>query len=281
MLKKFNFLGMLITFNYFYSFIIGSCIGSFINVVIYRFPNNLSIIKPRSFCPKCKTKLTLRENIPLISWLIQKGRCINCSTSISKRYPLIELITAILFVVFINSSPSLFNYSSNLFFNIFFSWLFLSLLICITFIDIESFWIPQGLINFGFISGLFCLIFIGLFNNKFIDFYLLARGVSASAISFFVFESIRYSTKYIYKKDAIGKGDSKLVAMLALWLGPTGILFAVGISYIFAGIYCLIGLSFNLVRFKQFIPFAPFLSLGGLFIRLVGNEFVINKILRI
>ena len=269
------------SFNYIYAFIIGSCIGSFINVVVYRLPNNLSIIKPRSFCPKCKTKLTWKENVPLISWLIQKGRCINCNTSISIRYPLIELITAFLFVVFINSNPSLYFYSSNLIFNVFFSWLFLSLLICITFIDINCFWIPQGLINFGFLSGFLCLFFIGLVNNKFIDFYLLAKGLSSSAMSFFIFESLRYLAKFIFKKDAIGKGDSKLVAMLALWLGPIGTLFAVGISYIFAGIYCLIGLPFNLVKFKQVIPFAPFLSLGGLVIWLIGNDFVIKNILLI
>ena len=272
---------MLNTLNYFQAFVIGSCIGSFLNVVVYRFPNDLSIIKPRSFCPKCKTKLTWKENIPLISWLIQRGRCINCNASISIRYPLVELITAILFVVFLKSSPYLYGSYSNLIFNIFFSWLFLSLLICIALIDIESFWIPQGLINFGFVSGFLCLISIGLFNNKFIDFYLLLRGLSSSAISFFIFESLRYLARYIFKKDAIGKGDSKLVAMLALWLGPLGTLLAVGISYIFAAIYCLVGLSLNLIRFKQVIPFAPFLSLGGLIIWLIGNDFVINKILRI
>ena len=79
------------------------------------------------------------------------------------------------------------------------------------------------------------------------------------------------------KKEAIGRGDSKLVAMLALWLGPLGILFAVGMSYIFAAIYCLVGISLNLIRFGQIIPFAPFLSLGGLFIWLLGNDFVVSK----
>ena len=88
-------------------------------------------------------------------------------------------------------------------------------------------------------------------------------------------------TKYIYKKDAIGKGDSKLVAMLALWLGPMGTLFAVCISYIFAAIYCLVGLAINRVRLRQVIPFAPFLSLGGLLIWLLGNEFIVEKVLRI
>ena len=272
---------MFITFKYLYAFIIGSCIGSFINVVVYRFPNDLSIIRPRSFCPKCKTELTWRENIPLVSWLIQRGRCKNCETSISIRYLLVEFTTAILFIVFINSSPSFYSSNSDLFFNIFFSWIFLSLLICIALIDIDSLWIPQGLINFGFLTGLLGLIFIGLFNNKFIDFYLLVQGLSSSIMSFFIFESLRYLAKYIFKKDAIGRGDSKLVAMLALWLGPIGTLFAVGISYIFAAIYCLIGLPFNLVKLKQVIPFAPFLSLGGLLIWLIGNDFVIKKILLI
>ncbi len=272
---------MLITFNHLYAFIVGLCIGSFINVVVYRFPNDLSIIKPRSFCPKCKNKLTWSENVPLISWLIQKGSCKNCNEPISKRYPLVELSTAILFVIFISSSPSLFNSSSNLIFNIFFSWVFLSVLICIALIDMDSFWIPQGLINFGFISGLLCLFSIGLFNNKFIDFYLLARGLSSSAISFFIFEILRYLAKYIFKKDAIGKGDSKLVAMLSLWLGPIGTLFAVCISYIFAAIYCLLGLSLNQIKFRQVIPFAPFLSLGGLLVWLVGNDFILYKVLLI
>tara|TARA_Y100000739_G_scaffold159418_1_gene137771 strand:+ start:49 stop:867 length:819 start_codon:yes stop_codon:yes gene_type:complete len=272
---------MLITFNYFYSFIIGLCIGSFINVVVYRLPINSSILRPRSFCPKCKTKLTWKENIPLISWLNQKGRCINCNTSIPIRYPLIELTTAILFIVFINSSPSFYSSNTNLFFNSFFSWLFLSLLICIALIDIDDFWIPQGLINFGFFTGLLGLIFVGLFNDKFIDFYLLVRGLSSSAMSFFIFESLRYLAKYIFKKDAIGKGDSKLVAMLALWLGPMGTLFTVAIAYIFAAAYCFVGLPLKLVRFRQAIPFAPFLSLGGLIIWLLGNEFIFEKILRI
>ena len=74
---------------------------------------------------------------------------------------------------------------------------------------------------------------------------------------------------------------AKLVAMLALWLGPLGILFAVGISYIIAAMFCLIGLSINRLRYGQVIPFAPFLSLGGLIMWLVGNEFIFEKILRI
>jgi leader peptidase (prepilin peptidase)/N-methyltransferase len=266
---------------YFQAFVIGSCIGSFLNVIIYRFPNDLSIITPRSFCPKCKTQLTWRENIPFISWLIQRRKCITCKTTISSRYPLIELFTGVLFAIVVNSSPSIYASSSNLFFNIFFSWIFLSLLICIAFIDIDCLWIPQGLLNFGYISGFLGLIFLSIFGNEFIDFVLLLKGLGSSLISFLIFEIFRRVAKYIFKKDAVGKGDSKLVAMLALWLGPIGTLFAVGFSYIFAAIFCFVGLSTNYLSLRQVIPFAPFISLGGLTVWFLGNEFIMLKILRI
>jgi len=266
---------------YFQIFIIGTCIGSFLNVVIYRFQKNVSIIKPRSFCPKCRTKLTWKENIPLISYVKQRGKCLHCNQSISLRYPLVEFLTGILFVTFVFSSPSFYVSNSNLFLNLFFNWLFLSLLICIALIDIDSFWIPQGLINFGFLSGILGLIIISLLDKQYIDFYLLLKGLSTSLSAFFIFESFRYLAKYIFKKDAVGRGDSKLVAMLALWLGPIGTLFAVGISYIIAAIFCLLGLSINLIRYGQVIPFAPFLSLGGLIIWFLGNEVIFEKIFRI
>ena len=266
---------------YFQAFVIGTCIGSFLNVIIYRFPNNLSIITPRSFCPNCKTQLTWRENIPFLSWIIQGRKCITCDTNISFRYPLIEIFTGAFYAICLNSSPSLYSYSSNLFFITFFSWIFLSVLICIAFIDIDFLWVPQGLLNFGFIAGFLGLIFLSIKGNEFIDFLFLLKGLASSLISFFIFEILRRIAKYIFKKDAMGKGDSKLVAMLALWLGPIGTLLAVGLSYIFAATYCFIGLSANFLNFRQAIPFAPFISLGGLTVWFLGNDFIMFKILRI
>jgi len=264
---------------YFQAFIIGTCIGSFLNVVVYRLPNELSIVKPRSFCPNCRNKLSWRENIPFLSWIIQRAKCINCKKSISIRYPLVELTTGSLFVIFIGSAPSFYASSSNLFFNLTFSWIFLSLLICIALIDIDEFWIPQGLINFGFLFGLLGLISIDLANSRRIDFNLLCGGIGASLISFLVFESFRKLAKYIYKRDAIGKGDSKLIAMMALWLGPKGIILCVAISYIFAALFCLLAILFKQIKLKQVIPFAPFLSLGGLLVWFLGNDFFIDKLI--
>ena len=136
-------------------------------------------------------------------------------------------------------------------------------------------------LRYGFILGSSGLIFLSIFGNEFIDFVLLLKGLGSSLISFFIFEIFRRFAKYLLKKDAIGKGDSKLVAMLALWIGPIGTIFAVGFSYIFAAIYCFVGLSMNFLRFRQVIPFAPFISLGGLTVWFLGNEFIMMKILRI
>ena len=261
--------------------ILGLCMGSFFNVVIYRLPNDLSVIKPRSFCPSCKSRLSWIENIPIFSWIVQKGRCISCGDNIPIKYPLIELLTGFLFVIFTKSSPTLYTIDTNLFFQVILGWVFLSLLICITFIDINNLWIPQVLIKTGFVAGLLLFISFDVYQAKFLDQSLTIKSLCSSVISFFIFESFRKFAKYIFKKDAIGKGDSKLIAMMALWLGPLGTLFAVGISYIFAAIFCLIGISMKLIKYKEVIPFAPFLSLGGLFVWFFGNQFFVDQVLRI
>ena len=125
------------------------------------------------------------------------------------------------------------------------------------------------------------LIFVSSSKGQFIDFFFIIKSITASLTSYFIFEFIRYLSKYIMKKDALGHGDSKLVAMLALWLGPFGTLFMVGISYIFAAIFCFFGLYMKFLRLRQSIRFAPFLSLGGLVVWFLGNEFIMEKFLRI
>ena len=145
-------------------FLLGLCIGSFLNVIVYRLPNDLSIFKPRSFCPKCKNRITWSSNIPILSWVIQKGKCRSCSESISYRYPLIEFLTGILFIIFSKSSPYIYTFSYSSIFKNIFGWIFLSTLLAISFIDWDNLWIPQSLIKFGFIFGslrgykIFCFI---------------------------------------------------------------------------------------------------------------------------
>ena len=259
------------------TFLIGICFGSFFNVVIYRLPLSLSIVKPRSFCPKCKYSITWRENIPLFSWLIQKGKCINCGTNISFTYPLIELLSGLFFIVFSFSSQQIHSSIDNQSFRNLFSWIFFSIVFLISLIDIKHFWIPQSLINCGFIFG--CLNFfiinvilrINIFSDLFSYFITII-------ISFLIFEFIRKIAKFLFKKEALGQGDSKFIAMMSLWLGPIGIVLSVGISYIFAAIIILVGLQMKIIKKGELIPFAPFLSFGALIVWFFGNDFIIKSI---
>ena len=97
-------------------------------------------------------------------------------------------------------------------------------------------------------------------------------------LSYLIFEILRLSAKKIYKRDALGKGDSKLVSMMAFWLGPSGISLAIWMAYIIAAVFLLISFQFAKIKKGKLIPFAPFLSLGGLIVWYFGNDFLINFI---
>ena len=261
--------------------LIGLCIGSFLNVVIYRLPNEMSILRPRSFCPKCKNSIPWQSNIPLISFLIQKGKCSFCRTRISFRYPMVEIITGLLFVIFKNSSPYFYSFNIHNPLETVFTWFLLSILIAISFIDFDHFWIPQSLINFGFFIGLLNLLNIELFGSELSDESFLLQGLFASLSAYLIFEILRITARKVFKKDALGKGDSKLVAMMALWLGPVGIAMGIGIAYIIAAIFLLISLQLKKIKKGQIIPFAPFLSMGGLTVWYFGNQYLIDFLYRV
>ena len=269
---------MPLTINIFRSFLIGICIGSFLNVVIYRLPLGLSIIKPRSFCPKCKKKIPLSSNIPLLSFLFQKGKCSFCNAKISFQYPLIEILTGVLFIIFSFSSSYFYSFTLYAPFENLFNWTFLSILIVICFIDIEHFWIPQSLINFGYITGLINLLFVEFFKNELFNESILLKGISGSIGAYIIFEFLRFASKLYFKKDALGKGDSKLVSMLGLWLGPVGVALGIGIAYVIAAIFLLFAFKAKKIKKGSIIPFAPFLSCGGLLVWLFGNYSLVNLI---
>ena len=268
------------SFNTLRDFLIGICIGSFLNVVIYRLPIEMSILSPRSFCPKCKNKIKWYFNIPILSWIILKAKCNYCASKISVKYPIVEVITGVLFIIFSSASPYFYSFNLNNPFEKIFSWVILSILLAVSFIDFEHFWIPQSLINFGFLIGILNLLFIGFYKIDSYQENIFLKGILGAAFSYLLFEVLRLCSKSIFKKDALGKGDSKLVAILGLWLGPLGNLLGIGISYVIASIYLLIGYKFKKIKKGQLIPFAPFLSAGGLIVWYFGNETLLRVIYR-
>ena len=131
-----------------YSICLGAIFGSFINLVVWRLPIGQSIVKPRSYCPKCKHKINWRENIPLISWILLKGKCKFCCEPIPFRYFFVEVLSIILFLCSIYSNPTSFESVPDSILLVF-GWILIVTLLTISIIDFEHLWIPQSLVFLG------------------------------------------------------------------------------------------------------------------------------------
>ena len=244
-----------------YIFIIGITFGSFFNVCIFRIPNNQSISNPPSHCYNCNTRLKSLDLVPILSWTFLKGKCRHCGQNISIRYPLIELLTGILFVLIYNV------YGLDI---ITINYLVLtSLLIIITFIDIDHYIIPNGIIIFG---SIFALLFnltgqgIGLKDS-------ILGAVICGGVMLILIHLI----ELIVKKEVMGGGDIKLFAMIGLFLGLQGGLLTIMISIYVGAIYGIIIIVVSKIRKKEYnsmIPYGPFIAVGALITTLYGNDII-------
>ena len=255
--------------------IIGLLFGSFANVIVYRLPLGLSPILPRSFCPKCNRKIKWNHNIPVLSWVFLKGKCAFCNSKISPKYILVEISCAFLFLANLVSKPTVFSSLEQSNYSLMAGCILFLLLFVISIIDLQHFWIPQSIINTGFLLGIINIIFVSIIT-KTNYFYF---GLVGTLCSFLIFQLIRIIGRNIYKKEVMGKGDSKLIAMLGLWLGPLGVILTIAISYISAAIVIIIGIVLKKIKLKQTIPFGPFISLGGILVWIFGNDFFLTRIL--
>ncbi len=238
--------------------VLGLSIGSFLNVCIFRIPNNESISKPRSRCPKCKHQLKFWENIPVLSYLFLRGKCSSCHTRISLRYPLIEILTSLVFLL-------LYYYYGYTIKTLLLCVLF-SIVIIITFIDIDVQLIPNKLLLLGLIPVSIYIILFALDN---IWRYLLgAIGLSA------LFYLIGYLGRIFYKEDSMGMGDVKYAFLIGLLLGWKSGLLALGFSFIFASIIIVLLFVQKKLKSKQKIPFGPFMSLGLLASLIWGEKII-------
>ncbi|MCD4670170.1 MAG: prepilin peptidase [Actinomycetia bacterium] len=222
-------------------FICGIVVGSFLGVVIYRIPRKLSIISPGSYCPGCKTKIAFYDNIPLISHMVLKGRCRNCGAKISLSTFLVELVTGLLFVL----NFFYFGLSIQMIAGI----ILCSALIAVSFIDIEFRIIPNIIV--------LPLTIIGLGLNIFInpDKWWQPLAFSAGAFAFMLIINL-------ICPRGMGMGDVKLTLMIGAFLVKNVItgLFLGFLSGVVFGIAVIIKKR----KFKQTIPFGPFISFGSI-----------------
>ena len=232
------------------AFIFGLIFGSFINVIIFRLPENISIISPRSFCPKCKIKIPFYNNIPLLSFIFQKGKCFSCKNIISIQYPLIECLLGLICLL---SCEFLFIPEA-----IFFS-LISGLLICIIIIDYKYFIIPLELI----ISILLiCIPYIFYFSDWQYHLYGMLTGIGYLSFVFLF-------TWIITKKQPLGFGDLQLILILGLWLGSIKILSTIFLGAILGIMYWIyLGLKDGYAKNIK-LPFGSFLSIAAIIMYLM------------
>lgn len=259
-------------------FIIGLCLGSFINVVIYRLPLKKSIVYPASSCPKCQVEIRWYDNLPLISWVFLRGNCRNCKSTISFSYPIIELIGGFIVWRTIYSNPSIYSGIPQ-YLIILLGSLLSCILITLAILDIKYFWLPKIITLGGLLIGLTSSLFIDLLND--VDqFNYSINSFLGALIGFLFFYLLRNIGQKIYKKPVLGNGDAKLSALIGSWLGIQGLLISIWLSFFSAGIFVIFGLSLKKIKRNQKIPFGLFLSLSCLLVWNFGNDIFLKIIFR-
>lgn len=232
-----------------FSALFGAIVGSFLNVVILRLPReDISIVFPASHCPQCGNPLAWYENIPVISYIVQLGKCRHCNRSISLQYPIVELLMAILSAALVNKfglSVTTAGY-----------FLFTAALLVIIFIDIHLQIIPDVISLPGVIAG-----FLFSFVNPTVHWLDSLIGIVAGG-------GVLYAVALAYylwrKQEGMGGGDIKLLAMLGAFLGWQSLPFIIFASSVSGSIIGLLAMTVQRKGGQTRIPFGPFLSLAGI-----------------
>ncbi len=241
-----------------YVLIIGMCIGSFLNVCIYRLPEGTSIVRPPSACPRCGTAIRWYDNIPVISYLLLRGRCRGCQATISIRYPIVELLTGLFaMITWLQFGP---NPATAIYF------LFIAALLVITFIDIDHRIIPDVISLPGIPIG-FAASFL-LPDLAWTDALI---GIAAGGG---ILLSIAWGYHFLTGKEGMGGGDIKLLAMIGAFLGWKGVLFTVMASSFIGTVVGVIMMVRARKGMKMALPFGPFLSIGAIVYLFFGPQII-------
>lgn len=239
-------------------FILGCCLGSFFNVVIYRLPAKLSIVQPGSHCPRCSRPIAFYDNIPLISYLILMGKCRHCRAPISFRYPLVEALTGTIALLLFQQ----YGFSMQLLGES----IFVSLLILIAFIDLDTFTIPNILSLPGIAAGLaFSFLTPRLSWQDSLLGILLGGGfLYAVAVAY----------QFFRRQEGLGGGDIKLLAMIGAFLGSAGVLFTIMLASVVGAMAGIAVMRRTRAGLTAMVPFGPFLSLGAICYLVWGQSLV-------
>ncbi len=237
------------------AFILGACVGSFLNVCIHRLPEHRSVVAPRSRCPKCDAALVPMDNIPIVSWLLLRGRCRRCGERISIRYPLVELSVALVWAGAVVVQG--------------FSWealgaaVFLTLLLGIALTDARTYTIPDPFTLGGLMLGVALSLTPGGIT--------VWQSLFGAVLGFTLLYFVAVVGEKVFRKPAMGGGDIKMMAMVGAFIGPAGVLLTVFLGALLGTvIFGPISL-----RTKKLVPFGIFLALGAT-VTLLWGDWIID-----
>ncbi|WP_089090912.1 prepilin peptidase [Nodularia sp. NIES-3585] len=245
-------------------FVLGASIGSFINVVVYRLPARLSVLWPPSRCPRCKNQLKAHDNVPVLGWIWLRGRCRYCQTKISLRYPVVEGITGIIFLlIFWEFQVSIITISY---------WAFCSWLLALSLIDLDTMTLPSVLTKSGLVVGICFQMAVGFFSQGggigLVNHLMMS--IVGAVLGLWLFDAIAIVGSIALGKEAMGGGDGKLAAMMGAWLGWQYLLLAFYIGCL-VGVIVYGGAMLLLQRKKIPFPFGPCLGLGAVITLFYGE----------
>jgi len=234
-------------------FLIGISIGSFLNVCIYRMGKEESVVRPASHCPQCKKPIRSKDNIPLLSYLLLRGRCRDCGAKISFRYFFIELLTGVVFLVMYRSfgmTPLFFIYSA-----------LASGLIVATFVDFDFRIIPDEISLGGIIVGLVVSFIYPLLHHVPIHILGLRESLFGVLVGGGALWLLGCLGDLIFKKESMGGGDVKLLAMIGAFLGWKIALLSLPLASLIGAV---VGIIIKLRTKESVIAFGPYLSIGAI-----------------
>jgi leader peptidase (prepilin peptidase)/N-methyltransferase len=252
--------------------LVGACVGSFLNVVIWRLPRQESLVHPGSHCPRCGTPLSWAEKMPLLSWLLQRARCRHCHTAISCRYPLVECLAAVLWLAAAAARPESLGAAPPWWLVMVAGWLLVSITIPLALIDLDHLWLPEGLCRLGVAAGLAVTLMAAAHQGWSDGRQLVLSHLLAAGMGLLAMEGLAALAERLLGRPAMGLGDAKLAALIGAWLGPAGLLVSLGLAVTSgAAVGSLARLSGRLGA-GQPMPFGPFLVAGCLFCWFQGSS---------
>ena len=248
----------------------GASIGSFLNVCIYRIPVDLSVIKPNSHCPSCKHPIAWRHNIPIFSYIFLRGKCAYCGARFSPRYALVEILTAILFLLVwlkfdltMGARPLGLVPITDIGLVPVYCLVVMGLILG-TFVDFDHMIIPDRVTLGGIACGVIASVLVPALHGQTSMVYGLMWSAIGAASGWGLLWSVAMLGEFIFKKEAMGFGDVKLMGAIGAFFGWKAVLFTVMVSSLLGSV---VGIASILLRKKEMqsqIPYGPYLSLAAL-----------------